>query len=63
MDDNLQKLIVDCATMGKFNKHQKESGLLDLWDHDIELVKKQETTLEEAESILPRRNSNIGYDI
>ncbi len=61
VDDTLQELIVAGATMGKLNNYQKDSGLLDLWAHGIELVKKQETTLEEAESILPRRN--IGYDI
>jgi type II secretory ATPase GspE/PulE/Tfp pilus assembly ATPase PilB-like protein len=61
VDEGLQDLIVQGATMGNLNKYQKTVGFQDLWAHAIELVKRKETTLEEAESILPA--ISLGYDV
>lgn len=61
VDDGLQELIVQGATMGNLNKYQKQIGFKDLWVHAIELIEQGITTLEEAESILPA--ISLGYDV
>ena len=60
IDDEIADMIVADNTMAQLNKAQKAKGFLDLWDHGIELIKNETTTLEELESSLPRRN--LGYE-
>jgi type IV pilus assembly protein PilB len=61
VDEGLQDMIVQGATMTKLNNYQKEVGFKDLWAHAIELVENGTTTLEEAESILPA--ISLGYNV
>jgi type IV pilus assembly protein PilB len=61
VDEGLQDMIVQGATMTKLNNYQKEVGFKDLWAHAIELIENGTTTLEEAESILPA--ISLGYNV
>lgn len=53
IDNTLRDLIITNASAARLEKHVRNHGNKNIWDHAFDLVKSQQTTLEALESVLP----------